>query len=115
MFGRGLDSIAALSLIMLVVGSGVGLAAPASNNACIELMPERAATITGIRGMFRQAGGAVSVTISTLILHRSGGFADGFHIIFLGLAIAMMATLPAILAMPRSPADDAPIRWQGQR
>jgi MFS family permease len=85
------------------MGLGVGMAAPASNNACIELMPQRAATITGIRGMFRQAGGAVSITASTLVLYQVGDLALGFRVVFVGLALALAATLPAILAMPRSP------------
>ncbi len=105
MLGQGLDSIAVLSLIMLIMGMGVGLSAPASNNACIELMPERAATITGIRGMFRQAGGAISVTLATLVLHQSSDAATGFRIVFISLAVVMIATLPAIFAMPRSPKD----------
>ncbi|WP_198468634.1 hypothetical protein, partial [Acetomicrobium sp. S15 = DSM 107314] len=37
-----------------------------------ELLPQRAATIPGVRGMFRQTGGAVSVTIATLVLHEIG-------------------------------------------
>lgn len=101
--GEELDGVAALSFIVLLMGLGVGMAAPASNNACIELMPQRAATITGIRGMFRQAGGAVSITASTLVLHQVGDLALGFRIVFIGLALALAATLPAILAMPRSP------------
>ena len=100
---RGLDSITSLSLIMLLMGIGVGLAAPASNNACIELMPHRVATITGIRGMFRQAGAAVSITIATTILHQSGSLAAGFRVVFIALAIALVATIPIVLAMPRSP------------
>ncbi len=59
--GRYLDGVTILSLIVLLMGLGVGMAAPRfEQNACIELMPHRAPTITGIRGMFRQAGGAVS-------------------------------------------------------
>ena len=101
--GGGLENTTSLALILLVMGIGVGLAAPASNNACIELMPERAATITGIRGMFRQAGGAVSITVATLVLHESISIAAGFRVVFIGLALAMLATVPAIFAMPRSP------------
>ena len=100
---RGIDSITSLSLIMLLMGIGVGLAAPASNNACIELMPHRVATITGIRGMFRQAGAAVSITIATTILHQSSTLAAGFRVVFIALAIALVATIPVVLAMPRSP------------
>ena len=106
--GRGLDSKTMLTLILLMMGIGVGMAAPASNNACIELMPERIATITGVRGMFRQAGGAVSVTVATLVLHESATIAAGFRIIFIALAVALLATIPAVLAMPRSPTSSPP-------
>ena len=101
--GGGLESTTTLALILLVMGIGVGMAAPASNNACIELMPERAATITGIRGMCRQAGGAVSITVATLALHESASIASGFRLVFIALAVALLATIPAIFAMPRSP------------
>ncbi|MBN1856568.1 MAG: MFS transporter [Dehalococcoidia bacterium] len=104
---RGLNSTTSLSLLMLLMGIGVGIAAPASNNACIELMPLRIATITGIRGMSRQAGAAVSITIATITLEQSGTIAAGFHVVFVVLAIAMVATIPAILAMPRSPSGPA--------
>jgi len=103
MLGSGLDSIAMLSLILLVMGVGVGMAAPASNNACIELMPERVATITGVRGMFRQAGSAVSVTVATLTLHQSTTITAGFQLVFIALAVALFASIPAILIMPKSP------------
>ena len=103
MLWRGLDSTTSLSLVLLVMGIGVGMAAPASNNACIELMPERVATITGVRGMFRQAGSAVSVTIATLALHQSPTIGAGFQIVFIALAAALLATIPAILIMPKSP------------
>jgi len=103
MLGAGLENSTTLALILLVMGVGVGLAAPASNNACIELMPDRVATITGIRGMFRQAGGAVSITIATLVLHESSSIASGFRLVFIALAVAMLATIPAVFAMPRSP------------
>jgi EmrB/QacA subfamily drug resistance transporter len=97
------NDAALLYAIMLVLGIGVGTASPAANNACIELMPQRAATITGVRGMFRQTGGAVSVTIATLVLHEIGDMALGFSAIFIGLAIAFMATMPLIFMMPKSP------------
>ena len=45
-----------LALLIMLTGIGAGVALPASNNACIELMPSRVATITGLRGMFRYVG-----------------------------------------------------------
>ena len=38
-----------ISLIVMLSGVGIGIFYPASNNACIELMPEKVATITGLR------------------------------------------------------------------
>ncbi len=105
LLGRNLTSMTLLSAVMLLMGMGVGLSAPASNNACIELMPERAATITGIRGMFRQAGGAVSITMATLVVHQASDIGSGFRFVFVSLAVVLLSTFPAILAMPRSPLD----------
>ena len=83
-----------LYLIMFLLGVGVGVLSPTANNACIELLPDRAATITGIRGMFRQMGGALSVTIATLVVETVGDPSRGFAIVFFGLAIAFIAAVP---------------------
>jgi MFS family permease len=96
-------SIAALYVIMGLLGLAVGALSPAANNACIELMPERAATITGVRGMFRQIGGSLSITVATLVLYTVGDMALGFRIIFIGIAVAFIAAIPLIFLMPRSP------------
>jgi len=97
------QNITLLYLIMALLGIGVGTIAPAANNACIELAPQQAATITGIRGMFRQTGGAVSVTVTTLVLQKTGDMAFGFSAVFTGLAIILLATMPLIFMMPKSP------------
>ena len=93
-------SAALLSSLLLVSGTGMGLAFPASNNACIELMPERIATIVGLRNMFRTVGGALGVSIITVILHVSGTPVSGFRIIFLSFGLALFLSLPLILLMP---------------
>jgi MFS family permease len=96
-------SVLFLYLIMFLLGAGVGVLSPTANNACIELLPERAATITGIRGMFRQMGGALSVTIATLVVEMVGDPSRGFAIVFFGLAIAFVAAMPLIFMMPSRP------------
>jgi len=96
-------SVLFLYLIMFLLGAGVGVLSPTANNACIELLPDRAATITGIRGMFRQMGGALSVTIATLIVETVGDPSRGFAIVFFGLAIAFIAAMPLIFMMPSRP------------
>ncbi len=103
-WGR-LSSVALVSGIMLIAGVGMGITAPAANNACIELMPDRVATITGVRGMFRQIGGAVSIAVTSLVLQRTGDMAHGFFLVFIGLAAVMLISIPAIFIMPASPKD----------
>lgn len=92
---------AILIMMMLFAGFSQGMIAPAANNACIELMPERIGTITGVRGMFRQVGSVFSVNITALVVQNTGDMAKGFYYVFLGMAIMMMLTLPLILLIPR--------------
>ena len=94
-----------LIAIMLLAGLGMGVAAPAANNACIELMPHRVATITGVRGMFRQSGGAISIAVTSLLLHNIGDMARGFAMVFSGLAVVMIVAVPSIFLMPKSPKE----------
>lgn len=96
-------SIVFLYGIMLFIGMSVGVISPTANNACIELLPQKAATITGIRGMFRQIGGAVSVTIATLIVQTVGDPSRGYAIVFIVIAISFVAALPLIFMMPSRP------------
>jgi EmrB/QacA subfamily drug resistance transporter len=102
MLGVQSSSLVLLLLIMATCGLGIGVVAPAANNACIELMPQRVATIMGIRGMFRQSGGAIGVALTSLLLHNIGDLALGFRIVFYSVALLMLMVIPVIFAMPRS-------------
>ncbi len=89
-----------LAFIVMVSGIGVGIALPASNNACIELMPEKVATITGLRGMFRSVGGAIGISLITIILHLSSTPTSGFRITFISFGLVLLFTIPLIFLMP---------------
>jgi len=89
-----------LAILIMVAGIGIGIALPASNNACIELMPEKVATITGLRGMFRSVGGASGISLTTIILHLSSTPANGFSITFISLALVFLFTIPLVFLMP---------------
>jgi len=91
-----------LMLIMVLAGLAMGTASPAANNACIELMPDRVATIVGIRGLFPTERRLHRIAIITLILHNVGDMALGFHIVFFGLSAISLLLIPTIFAMPRS-------------
>jgi EmrB/QacA subfamily drug resistance transporter len=102
-----------LSLLILVTGIGLGIALPASNNACIELMPSKIATITGLRGMFRYVGGAVGISLTTLILHASGSAAVGFRITFITFGLVLLGTVPLVFLMPTGrQAGGGPDPWR---
>jgi EmrB/QacA subfamily drug resistance transporter len=89
-----------LAVLMLFTGIGIGITLPASNNACIELMPERVATITGLRGMFRYVGGAFGISLITIILHLGSTPESGFRATFVSFGLGLLFTIPLVFLMP---------------
>jgi MFS family permease len=89
-----------LAVLIMVTGIGIGIALPASNNACIELMPEKVATITGLRGMFRYVGGAFGISLITMILHSSSTPISGFRTTFISFGLGLLFTIPLVFLMP---------------
>jgi MFS family permease len=100
MIGIHLGVAEILAVLMMVTGIGIGIATPASNNACIELMPEKVATITGLRGMFRSVGGAFGISLITIILHASSTPANGFRTTFISFGLGLLFTIPFVFLMP---------------
>jgi EmrB/QacA subfamily drug resistance transporter len=90
----------ALAILMMITGVGMGMSFPASNNACIELMPQKVATITGLRGMFRSVGAAFGISVVTIILHLSSTPASGFKVAFLSMGVGLLLSTPLIFLMP---------------
>ena len=89
-----------LALIIMLSGVGCGILFPASNNACIELMPDKVATITGLRGMFGNVGGTLGISLITIILHLSSTPDTGFRIAFISFGLALLFTIPLVFLMP---------------
>jgi EmrB/QacA subfamily drug resistance transporter len=100
MIGIHLGVAEILAVLIMVTGIGIGIALPASNNACIELMPEKVATITGLRGMFRSVGGAFGISFITIILHSSSTPANGFRTTFISFGLGLLFTIPLVFLMP---------------
>jgi MFS family permease len=100
MVGINLGITEALAILIMITGIGLGIAGPASNNACIELMPEKVATITGLRGMFRAVGGAFGISLITIILHLSSTPGTGFSIIFTSFGLGLLSAIPLVFLMP---------------
>jgi len=100
MVGFNLGAAETLAFLIMGTGIGMGVALPASNNACIELMPSKVATITGLRGMFRYVGGAFGISLTTIILHSSKTMGTGFRITFIVFGLGLLLTLPLVFLMP---------------
>ena len=98
--GGMVGKIAFLGILMLIGGVGMGMMMPPSNNACIELMPDKVATITGLRGMFRTVGGILGISFITMILHLSTDPVIGFRVAFCSYGLGMLMGLPLIFMMP---------------
>ncbi len=106
--GLHLGATPLLLAILGLCGIGHGVSTPASSNACIELMPEKVATITGLRGMFRQLGSVIGIAISTILLNNIDNVQRAFYIIMFGSALLMLIAIPTIFIMPSSPNVSAP-------
>ena len=89
-----------LTLCAGLTGLGVGIAAPATNNASLHLAPGEVAAITGLRGMFRQTGGIVAVSVTTAILTSSATPGDTQAWIFVVVAGLLVVAAPLAFRVP---------------
>jgi EmrB/QacA subfamily drug resistance transporter len=103
--GWSLSNLLTLALIVMVGGIGMGIANPASNNAVLDMLPEKAAAITGLRGMFRMTGGIFGTTTVVLILSHFQDKGMGFERISLLFAIILLLTIPIVFLIPDSARD----------
>ena len=89
-----------LSILILLTGIGAGIALPATNNACIELMPHRVATIVGLRGMFRSIGGVLGISLISMILHSDFNSSAAFKIVFISSGLVSLFAIPLAFFVP---------------
>ncbi len=85
----------------------MGTANPASNNAILDLMPEKVAAVIGLRGTFRVTGGVLGAASVVLILSHFPDKGAGFQYICLGFAIFLLLIIPIVFLIP----DSAHDRW----
>lgn len=89
-----------LAISTAVTGLGMGISLPASNVAVLQLAPENAAAVAGLRGMFRQAGGITGLSIVTAILARSAdpGLTQAYALVV--LAVVLLLVTPLVFRVP---------------
>jgi EmrB/QacA subfamily drug resistance transporter len=97
---HGLAPYAWLTLATGICGIGMGVSTPSANNATLQLAPEQAAAVAGLRGMFRQAGAITAVSVTAAIVARSADPGIAQAHVFLVFAAIMAGSLPLILLVP---------------
>jgi EmrB/QacA subfamily drug resistance transporter len=97
---HGLTPYAWLALAAGITGIGMGLSIPASNNASLQLAPEHISAIAGLRGMFRQSGGIVAVSITTTILTHSTDSGATQAYSFVVFAAILLLMIPLTFLVP---------------
>jgi EmrB/QacA subfamily drug resistance transporter len=97
---HGLTVYAWLALGTGICGVGAGISTPASNNATLQLAPEHAAAVAGLRGMFRQAGAITAVSVTAAIVARSADPGLAQSHVFLVFAAVLIVALPLVLLVP---------------
>ena len=91
-----------LATLIAIGGVGMGVASPASNNVAIDQLPDKAASITGIRGMFRLAGGTISISCVVLALSFFSDQAAGLDTIFVVFTAVLLVTVPLVVMLPEA-------------
>ncbi len=89
-----------LAIATGATGIGMGLSVPASNNASLRLARDQIAAVAGLRGMFRQSGSIISVSITTAVLARSGDPGMTQAHILLVFAIVLVCVSPLVWFVP---------------
>src|SRR5207237_9514992 len=93
-FGATIGPFWLMGTLVAISGIGMGLASPASNNAALDLLPQRASVVIGIRGMFRSVGGVLGIARIVRALELFSDKAAGLQMIFMALAFVLLLTVP---------------------
>jgi EmrB/QacA subfamily drug resistance transporter len=97
---HGLTPYGWLALAAGITGVGMGLSIPASNNASLQLAPDQISAIAGLRGMFRQSGGIVAVSVTTTLLAHAGNGGLAQARSFVVFAAVLLLIIPFTLLVP---------------
>jgi MFS family permease len=99
------DPILPLLGIMSLSGLGMGMLIPSSNNANLDMLPQRAAVLSGIRGLFHNTGGVIGTALIVLWLALNEDKALGLRWTFTTLGSIMLAAMPLCFLIPDGAAE----------
>jgi EmrB/QacA subfamily drug resistance transporter len=84
----------------MLTGLGLGASAPATNNATMQMAPEHVAAIAGQRGMLRQSGGILYLSVVTALLSRSSDPGETQAIAFVAQAGILLVMTALVFRVP---------------
>jgi len=100
-----IDPLLPLLAIMSLSGLGMGMLIPSSSNAGLDMLPNRAAVLSGIRGLFHNTGGVLGTAIIVLWLALHEDKAAGLQSVFTALGVVMLCALPLVFLIPDAAMD----------
>jgi Arabinose efflux permease len=89
-----------LTIGAAITGLGMGLSAPAANNAIMHLARGEVAAVSGLRGMFRHCGAIAAVSTVTALTTASAVPGEVVAWSFVVLAGLLVACVPLVLTIP---------------
>jgi EmrB/QacA subfamily drug resistance transporter len=95
-----LSAYAWLALAAGICGVGMGASTPSANNATLQLAPDQTAAVAGLRGMFRQSGSIIAVSVTATVVARSADPGMALAHIFVAFAVILLVALPLTLRVP---------------
>jgi MFS family permease len=96
----GIPDTVWLSLILVIAGIGIGIMAPAANNAALDTVPERISSVAAIRGVFRTVGGIVGSATVVLTLSRFSDKGEALERVFLLFAVMVLLSIVLVFFLP---------------
>jgi EmrB/QacA subfamily drug resistance transporter len=109
--GLNLGGTDFLFLFMAIAGIGVGAIISVANNVCVDLAPQQAATVTGIRSAFLNIGGSIGTVVASLVLnHYDKDMSHGFYLVYIGLALISLISVPFLFFMPSRPSAPSSVK-----
>jgi len=81
-------------------GIAMGMFMPSSNNAALDLLPDRVGVVAALRQFFRQVGGMIGTAGIVVALSLSPDKAAGMRGIYTALALLLILTIPLAFLIP---------------
>ena len=103
LFSLELSNFVLLGFPLMLTGIGMGMSSVASTNVALDLMPDKVAEITGLRGMFRNTGAVIGVTSAIFLSSLFDSEAVGLMKVFLLLGVITILLIPTVFQMPNRP------------